>query len=326
MLVPPVEIVQALRQRTRFLLVSHARPDGDALGSLLGLRLALESLGKRASVFLRDPLPHPYGFLPGAGSARVAAAAPAGDFESAVLLECSSLARPHLAGLDGLHSINVDHHASGHSFASLNWIEPGACAAAEMIYWLIQALGAQTTPEIATCLYTGILADTGGFIYANTSTRTLTLGAELARLGADPHGIAATVFMSYRQAKMRVLAAALGHLRIEPPLAWMWVTEEEMRQIPAGWEDAEGLVNYALGMEGVEVAAFFRPAGEQRQRASLRSKGLVDVAAIAEEFGGGGHSQASGFSQAGDLETVRERVLKRLQQEIAAHSRGASAD
>lgn len=327
MLTPPAAILEALRARSRLLLVTHARPDGDALGSMLGLRLALLAMHKRVGVFLRDSMPHPYGFLPGAGEIQTAACAPA-DYESVVIVECSSLARSHLAGLERLPSINIDHHASGRSFATLNWIEPTACATAEMVYWLIRALPVALSPEIATCLYAGVLADTGGFIYSNTSARTLSLGAELARLGADPHGIAATMFMSYRQTKMRVLACALSHLRIEPPLAWMWVTAEEMQRLGASWEDAEGLVNYALGMEGIAVAAFFRPAGPGRQRASLRSKGLLDVAAIAESFGGGGHAQASGFSHAGELDAVREVVLGRLRRELAAQSngRGAAAD
>lgn len=316
MLEPPASILDALRQREHFLLVSHARPDGDALGSLLGLRLALQAMGKQACVCLRDALPHPYGFLPGAESVTTAAHAPVAGYDSAIVVECSSFSRPHIDGLDSLFTINIDHHFSGHSFATLNWIDPSACAAAEMVFRLVRALPLRVTPAMATCFYTGILADTGGFIFANTSARTLALAAELAQLGAAPHAIASTIYMSYREAKMRLLGTALQHLRIETPLAWMWVTEAEMRGLSARWEDAEGLVNYALAMDGVEVAAFFRPAGAGRQRASLRSKGLIDVGAIAEEFGGGGHRQASGFSQGGSSEEVMERVLGRLRQAI----------
>lgn len=322
MAVVPTQILEAFGARRRFWLVSHARPDGDALGSLLALRLLLQGAGREAVVLLRDALPYPYGFLPGADAVRVTAAAPA-DLpppDALVLLECGSFARSHIAGLEGHFTINVDHHASARPCADVNWIDPAACAVSAMIYRLAGGMGWPVGADTAACLYTGVVADTGGFIFANTTAPTLELAAELARLGAAPHDIAARMYLAYPEAKMRVLGAALAHLQVTPPLAWMWIGAAEMARLNASWEDAEGLVNYALGLRGVELAAFFRPAGPTdapgRQRVSLRSAGAVDVCAIAQQFGGGGHPQASGFSLAGEPAAVRARVLARLRQAL----------
>jgi phosphoesterase RecJ-like protein len=318
----PQPILDAFRQKRRFWLVSHARPDGDALGSLLALRALLLAAGATAEVLLRDPVPYPYGFLPGAETVRITAAAPAAaPPEALVMLECASFARTHITGLEGCFTINLDHHASARPFASVNWVDPAACAASEMVFQLARALNWPISGATATCLYTGLVADTGGFIFANTNAQTLALAAELARMGAPPHDIAARMYLAYPEAKMRVLGAALSHLQVELPLSWMWVEEADMARLHAGWEDAEGLVNYALGVRGVELAAFVRPAspadGPGRQRISLRSTGAVDVAAIAEEFGGGGHRQASGFSLEGGSAEVRKRVLARLRAALA---------
>lgn len=311
-------VLHAIQSRQRFLLASHARPDGDALGSLLGLRLILLGMGKQVEILVNGEVPPYYRYLPGSETVRLASTVPpAPAWDAAILLECSSFARTRITGWQPGFSINIDHHYTGRPFADVNWIDPDACATAEMIYHLACTAGVAITEPIATCLYTGILADTGSFSFPNTSAHTLTVAAELARLGANPHRIACTMYLSYPEAKMRVLAAALQNLRVEKPLAWMWVTEADLKRSGAREEDAEGLVNYALGMEGVEVAAFFRPT-KGGFRVSLRSKDGFEVSPIAEEFGGGGHRQASGFSQQGSLEAVMQRVLGRIRASLDA--------
>lgn len=305
-------VLHAIRSRQRFLLASHARPDGDALGSLLGLRLILQAMGKQADILVNGEIPPYYRYLPGSETVLLTSTVPQPSrWDAALLLECSSFTRTHIGGWQGYFSINIDHHYTGRSFADVNWIEPESCATAEMIYHLACAAGVAITEPVATCLYTGILADTGSFSFPNTNAHTLDVAAELARLGANPHRIACTMYLSYPEAKMRMLAAALQNLRVEKPLAWMFVTEADLKRSGAREEDAEGLVNYALGMDGVEIAAFFRPTAGG-YRVSLRSKDSYEVSPIAEEFGGGGHRQASGFSQTGSLEAVMQRVLSRI--------------
>ncbi len=313
-------VLQAIHSRKRFLLSSHARPDGDALGSLLGLRLILLGMGKQADILVNGEVPPHYRYLPGSETVGLTETVPpTPSWDAAILLECSSFGRTHIRGWQDCFSINIDHHYTGRPFADVNWIDPDACATAEMIYHLACSAGITINEPVATCLYTGILADTGSFSFPNTSAHTLNVAAELARLGANPHRIACTMYLSYPEAKMRMLAAALQNLRVEKPLAWMWVSAADMTRSGAREEDAEGLVNYALGMDGVEVAAFFRPTAGG-YRVSLRSKDGFEVSPIAEEFGGGGHRQASGFSQPGTLEAIMPRVLGRIRASLAAQA------
>src|SRR5205085_2943007 len=217
-------------------------------------------------------------------------------YDGAIILECDGLQRTRLSGLDRHFLINIDHHRTGRSFAQVNWIDPSACATAEMIYRLARQAGATITPEIATCLYTAVLTDTGSFCYSGTNQRTFALAQELVRCGADPVVCAQSVYFSNRTGKMRLLGAALSNLERHGELATMFVTRDDMERCQALDEDCEGLVNYAISIAGVEVAVFFRELANSRWRVSLRSKGAINVAAIAETFGGGGHDCASGFA------------------------------
>lgn len=305
------QVLANIEQRQDFLLTSHARPDGDAIGSLLALSGILQRMGKMAEVVMSDPVPVIYKPLPFADhivqSSRVN-----GLHEAAILLECDSVQRTRIQGLERYFLISIDHHVTGKPFAAVNWIDPGACACAEMVYRLGKAAGVKITPEIATCLYTAVLTDTGSFSYAPTSAHTFELARQLVEDGANPVRIAQSVYFSNPAPKMRLLGAALSRLQLEGQVAWMTVTREDMERFQALEEDCEGLVNYALGIAGVEVAMFFRELPDHRVRVSMRSKGAVNVAAIAEEFGGGGHQCASGFAVDGPLPAATDRILKVL--------------
>lgn len=311
------EVLRSIEQRERFVLTSHARPDGDAVGSALGFAEVLRQLGKQADVVLSDGVPVIYKPLPFADRVRQASAVN-GGFEAAILLECDSVERSRIGGLERHFLINIDHHQSGKGFADVNWIDPSACATAEMIYRLAREAGAKITPEIATCLYAAVLTDTGSFCYANTDEKTFALAEELVRAGADPVRIAQAVYFSNPTAKMRLLGAALSNLHREGALAWMFINREQVERCGAMDEDAEGLVNYALGIQGIEVAVFFRELSDTRFRVSLRSKGRVNVADIAARYGGGGHRCAAGFPIAGPLSVAAERVLAQLRMELEA--------
>ncbi|HMK30338.1 MAG TPA: bifunctional oligoribonuclease/PAP phosphatase NrnA [Terriglobales bacterium] len=305
------EVLREIDRRQRFLLTSHARPDGDAVGSVLACSHILRDLGKEAEVVLYDPVPHIYRLLPLADEV-VRAQSVNGKYEAAILLECDSVQRTRLQGLEGHFQISIDHHVSGRPFADVNWIDPSACATAEMVYRLAREANVRITPEIATCLYTAVLTDTGSFCFLGTNERTFRLAEELVRCGADPARIAQAVYFSSPVSKMRLLGAALSSLHCDHHLAWMHVTREQMERCQAAEEDCEGLVNYALAMEGVEVALFFREISEHKWRVSLRSKGAVDVSAVAALFGGGGHQCASGCSVDGPLSGVTEQITAQL--------------
>jgi phosphoesterase RecJ-like protein len=305
------DVLREINERKRFVISSHARPDGDAVGSALALAEVLRHMGKRADVVMRDPVPVIYQPLPFAETV-IHAHTVEGQYDAAILLECDSVQRSRVEGLERYFLINIDHHLSGRAFAQVNWIDPAACATAELIWRLARTAGVEITPEIATCLYTAVLTDTGSFCYAGTNAGTFSLAQELVRCGADPVYIAHHVYFANPTSKMRLLGAALANLHRENDLAWMYCTREDFARSGALEEDAEGLVNYALAIGGVEVAVFLRELPNERFRVSLRSKGTLNVAAVAERFGGGGHQCASGFSIEGPLSLAVERVLASL--------------
>ena len=194
----------------------------------------------------------------------------------------------------------------------MNWIDPQAVATGEMVYRLAREAGVKITPEIATCVYTALLTDTGSFMYEGTNEHTFALARELVLAGADPAHCARNIYFAHSTAKMRLLGAALSNLHREGALAWISVTQEQMEHCGAKEEDCEGLVNYALAIQDVQAAIFFRELPDSRYRVSLRSKGQLNVASVAEHFGGGGHECASGCSLEGPLPVAVARVMAQL--------------
>lgn len=305
------EVLKHIEKHQRFLLTSHARPDGDAVGSALACREILRSMGKHAEVVLRDGVPRVYQPLPFAHTV-VQAERVNGSYEAVIILECDSIQRTRLEGLEKHFLINIDHHSTGRPFGNVNWIDPKAVATAEMVYRLARVANVKISPAIATCLYTAVLTDTGSFMFGGTNENTFALARELVLAGADPAACARNVYFGHSTAKMRLLGAALSHLQREGALTWIWVTQEEMDRFGAKEEDCEGLVNYALSIKDVQVAAFFRELPDGRFRVSLRSKGGLDVAAVAERFGGGGHECAGGCAVNGPLANAVEQLLAEL--------------
>jgi phosphoesterase RecJ-like protein len=305
------DVLRQIERRDRFVLTSHARPDGDAIGSALACCQVLRAMGKQADVVLHDAVPRIYRPLPFADQA-VQADRLNGSYEAAIILECDSLLRTRLEGLEDRFLINIDHHASGRPFADVNWIDPHAVATAEMVFRLGREAGVPLSPEIATCLYTALMTDTGSFMFQGTNEHTFALARELTLAGADPSHCARNIYFAHSGAKMRLLGEALRNLNQEGHLAWIWVTQEQMERCGAKEEDCEGLVNYALSIADAEVAVFFRELPDGRFRVSLRSKGKVNVANLAERFGGGGHECASGCAVKGPLQAAVSEILSQL--------------
>jgi phosphoesterase RecJ-like protein len=313
---PILALLERFRSHPRFLITSHARPDGDAIGSVLALADILDQMGRECVVVFADEIPVIYRTMPNLDrihlTTDVREVEP--DLETpAILLECDGIPRTGLAGLEGRCLINIDHHASGRTFGVLNWIDENACAVAAMVYRLALAAGVEITPTMATCLYTAIISDTGSFTYSSTTAETFAVAHDLAARGANPSQIARDIYFSNPESKLRLLGTALSNLQTEGPLAWSWVTTDDMERAGAGAEDCEGVVNYLISIAGVESAVFLRelPAVDQ-YRLSIRSKGRVNVAQIAEGFGGGGHRSASGCTLEGPLTIATERILNQL--------------
>jgi phosphoesterase RecJ-like protein len=305
------DVLRQIEQRDRFVLTSHARPDGDAIGSALACCQILRAMGKQADVVLHDGVPRVYRTLPFADQVQQADRI-AGNYEAAIILECDSIRRTRLEGLEDRFLISIDHHVSGRPFANVNWIDPHAVATGEMVFRLAREAGTPFSPEIATCLYTALMTDTGSFMFQGTNEHTFALARELVLAGADPSHCARSIYFAHSVAKMRLLGEALRNLNTEGHVGWTWVTQKQMERWEAKEEDCEGLVNYVLSIGEVEVAAFFRETPDGSFRVSLRSKGKLDVARVAERFGGGGHECASGCSVAGPLAHAVREVLELL--------------
>jgi phosphoesterase RecJ-like protein len=305
------DILEAIQEAHTVLVTAHARPDGDAVGSVLACGMMLEQLGKRVRMVFSDRVPLIYRWLPSA-QAILHQQHVTGDYDLVILLECDGIERSRLKGLEGRRLINIDHHTSGRAFADINWIDAGACAVAEQVYTLACAAGVTITPEMATCLYMGLLTDTGSFCYEGTDENSFRLAQQLVRLGASPARIAQDVYFSNPMSKMLLLGAALANLRRDGRIAWLSITTADMDRAHAAEEDCEGIVNYAIGIAGVDVAVFLRELPDHRVRLSLRSKGPVNVASVAESFGGGGHENASGCTLPGPMPAATKTILGRL--------------
>jgi bifunctional oligoribonuclease and PAP phosphatase NrnA len=305
------DVLRQIGQRERFVLTSHARPDGDAVGSALACCQVLRAMGKHAVVVLHDGVPRIYKSLPFADEV-VQSSRVMGSYEAAIILECDSIHRTRLEGLEDRFLISIDHHVSGRPFAHVNWIDPHAVATAEMVFRLAREADVKFSPEVATCLYTALMTDTGSFMFQGTNENTFSLARELVLAGADPAHCARGIYFAHSVAKLRLLGEALRNLNIEGHIGYFWVTQEQMEYCSAKEEDCEGLVNYVLSIGGIEVAVFFRELPEKRFRVSLRSKGKLDVARVAETFGGGGHECASGCSVDGPLEEATRQVLSQI--------------
>ena len=317
---PIAAILNVFGHGERFLVCSHARPDGDAVGSMLAMGMLLQQLGKQADLLTPDGLPVVYRNLPDADSVSFALSA-RGRYDAVILLECDGIDRAGLHGLDRYFSINIDHHVTGSNWANLNWIDHEAVSVGELVYRLVQASGAVVTQQMATCLYTTLLTDTGGFLYGSLRASTFALARDLVLAGADPVRIAQDVCFSAPISKMLILGAALSNLKRDDRITWLSISNEDMVRACAADEDCEGIVNYALGIAGVEAAVFFRELPESRIRISLRSKGSINIAAIAEQFGGGGHEFAAGCTVEGPLSLAIERILSPIRSVLAAAHR-----
>lgn len=314
-------VLQEIRARRRIVVTSHARPDGDGIGSALACGQILRMMGKDAEVVMYDGVPRIYQNLPFADRAIQSEVVPAND--AVILLECDSTRRAMLGGLEECFLINIDHHVSGRNFGHINWIDSSVMATAELVFRLARLACVPVDRDIATCLYTGLMTDTGSFMFEGTNEHTFTVARELVLAGADPALCARPIYFGHSTAKLRLLGAALSNLHREGPLAWIWVTQEQIQRFGAREEDCEGLVNYALSIADVQVAMFFRELPDGRCRVSLRSKGEVNVSSVAEHFGGGGHRCASGCSVEGPLAVAVSRIVDRLRAEAVVLSAGS---
>lgn len=307
-------IGEALRKVQGVLITAHERPDGDAIGSAIALDLALRYLGIRTVVMLADPVPEVYRFLKGADS--ILLPSPLGwQPEVVVALDSTEWERVGefiQKYLPDTLAINIDHHASNKEFADLNWVDVNAAATGEMVLDLIRHLQVPIDPDMASALYTALATDTGFFQHGNTTPQVLSKCAMLAELGANPHFISEQIHEYKSFESLRALGFALSSIKLSPKgyVAWIDLSLEDMKRLQVKEEELEGFVNYPKSIKGVEIGILFREVETNKVRVGLRSRGQVDVSAIAQMFGGGGHYRAAGCTVEGALDEVVEQVVR----------------
>jgi phosphoesterase RecJ-like protein len=309
-----LQIVDAVRARRRFVLSSHARPDGDSIGSQLAMACALRTMGKEAIVVNADAAPAPLMAFPGVRDIRIAPAID-GDFDAAIIMECGDLKRTGVAGLERFFVINIDHHPGNTGYGHINWFDATAAACAELVYELVRALGVPLTKEIATHIYLAILTDTGSFHYSGISPRTFEICRECLEAGVDPVMVARNVYDSNNMGRLKLFGAVLGAMQIADSgrIAIVYVDHEMARAAGGTYEDTEGLVNLPLTVKEIEAVVFFKQEKGDEYRVSLRSKGEIDIGVIAKEYGGGGHKNAAGCTITGPIEELQKALIEKLE-------------
>ena len=314
-------VAAALRERQSFILTSHARPDGDAIGSQLSLAFALDRLGKKVRLINRDPVPGPYRAFPGTDRIEVSPEA-TGPADAVVLLECSELSRPEVAGLDRYFIINVDHHLGNEMYGSVNWFDSSAAACGEMVADIIDALGVAWTPEIASHLYLAISTDTGSFRFGSITPRTFEKCRRIAETGVDVAALSRLIFDSYSVGRVRIMGAMLSAMELYHGnrVAVLHVDESLLKASCATIDDTEGLVNLPLGAREVVAVALFKRQPTGAYRVSLRSKGDLDVRAVATRWSGGGHKNAAGCTVTGEYEDLKKAFVDAIGVEMKADS------
>ncbi len=304
------------------MLTTHVNPDGDAIGSLLAMGLALDELNIKTKLYGESSIPELYRFLP--WSHRVCRRLDdIEEFDAAMVLDCGEPARVgNLAGriMRIPLVINMDHHCTNTRFGHLNHIDERACATSEIVYKLLRKMGSKIDQAIARCLYTGILTDTGSFRFSNTNRAAFEICQELVNAGVDPYDVAKHVYGQYSLARIKLLNRALESLEISKngKLSLMVLTDQMMKDTGTRNEDIDGMINYARRIKDVKVAVLIqeyretRPVtGEKgRYHVSLRSDGSIDVANIALSFGGGGHASAAGFCTESQLPSLKSTIFR----------------
>ena len=311
------QVIELIEKNHRFAITSHIRPDGDSLGSSLALCWILRSLKKDAEIIMCDNVPHAYSKLPGTEMVRVINDIDR-EYDAVFVIECSDVSRPGIPSLNTQFVVNIDHHSTTMLFGDLNWIDSTAAAVGEMIYNLAKAIGARITPEVASCVYAALLTDTGSFHFSNTTERTFKIASELVRHGAQPAKLSQAIFYNYPYAKIRLVGDVLSTLQRDESgrIAWITMSKEAMDSLGATEDDSDGIITYPLTVGDVEAVAFFREMGNSTYRISLRSKNRVNVARIAELFGGGGHCNAAGFTINADFESLSRDVIQKLKEAV----------
>ena len=307
------QVVELIENKQNFAITTHVRPDGDGIGSSLGLCWLLRSLGKTAEVLVRDAIPVSYAQLPGAEEIRIVTEIDK-EYDAIFVIECSDVKRPGIKNLENQFTVNIDHHSTCEHFGTINWIDATASAVGEMIYNLCKAIGGRISKEIAECVYMALVTDTGSFHFPNTTDRTLKVASELVKVGVKPARISEVVYNSYPWSRIELMRQVLDTVRRSESGRVAWLRQTLVMAEKAGSVDGDnnGFVNIPLAAREVEAVLYMRESAPNAYRVSLRSKGDINVARVAEKFGGGGHKNAAGCRVEGVWDELEKEILAEL--------------
>jgi phosphoesterase RecJ-like protein len=311
-------ICSEIFRRQRFLITSHARPDGDSIGSQLAMAFALDALGKQVRIVNSDRAPDHYQDFPGMDRIEIADRV-SGDFDAVIVMECSDLSRTGVAGLEGQFLINIDHHAGNRMYGAVNWHDETSAACGEMVFDVIRELDVPLTIEIATHIYLAILTDTGSFHHSNITPRTFDICRQTVEAGVNPATMARRVFDSNSFGKLKLIGALLDSMELldDGHLAVMYMDDAMLQACGCTHNDTEGLINLPLTAREIQAVVFFKATPRGEVRVSMRSKYDVDVRSVANQFGGGGHKNAAGFTVTGPVGEVRPKIIALIERAIA---------
>jgi phosphoesterase RecJ-like protein len=310
------EVISILKQYDRFIIGCHLHPDGDAIGSLLALGLALRTTGKQVEMVLPEGIPLTFAFLPGI---RQTVLDPSFEPEVVLSVDCAERARLQLPESIFDHDpvlVNIDHHISNDGFGQVNLVIPDAAATGQIIFALLEKGDFPIDSTIASALYTAIATDTGFFRYSNTTGEVLSIASKLVEeYCISPSFIAERVYEEKSYASIRLLAEVLATLQVSDNqrYSWMYLNQEMIRKYEVEMEEIENYVNYTSSIRGIEVGLFFKETKPEQIKISWRSKAGVDVSRLAAHFGGGGHARAAGCLVHGSLPMVMSEVLSFLE-------------
>lgn len=310
------KIVDEIKKNNKFLIISHENPDGDAVGSVLGLFFGLKKLKKDVVPVLPNKVPKIYSFLKGTEFIKDDFE---GTFDIGIILDCADIGRVEnlkkkLLKIKTL--INIDHHPSNFSYAKLNYIDPNSSSTSELILKLLRKLKVEIDFDISNALYTGLMTDTGGLRFPNINLNTFKAATYLVKHGANPFYISEMVYSMKPLRALRILGRALEKLKKENGVIYSILTFDDFKEFGAVEEDAEGVVEYLNKSNEANVAILFKQKNNGNFKVSLRSKGNINVAKVALKYGGGGHFNAAGFDMKGDIEKILKDICRELKSEV----------
>lgn len=314
------EVEEEIKQYDKIVVVSHFSPEADAIGSQLAVGRILKRMGKQIILVNQDPLPPNLEFLKGTSHIKFPqeVSSEIKEAEACIVLDCGSLdrvGRKVYELIKDLPIINIDHHADNPGYGYVNYIQD-VPATAQIVYRLIQYMGFNIDPPLATALYAGIMADTNAFCNENTTAEVMEISADLITQGATARQVAVNLFEKTPFKKQKLLGEALTAAKFEGKVVWSMISQDLLDRTDTSMKDTEGILNQLRATEGAEIAVLLKELKDEKVKVSLRSKGETDVSKIARSFGGGGHKGAAGCVIEGSLEKVEEDTIKLIKDKV----------